>query len=117
MLGSGFNQLSGDDPVALAGYAMGQVGCISVTANVAPKQCAEFHAACLSGDFTAARAMHEKLIPLHRALFADASPSPTKYALNKLQPWFARDARLPIVECSEAAKRAVDEALEIAGLR
>jgi 4-hydroxy-tetrahydrodipicolinate synthase len=117
VLGSGFNQLSGDDPVALAGYAMGQVGCISVTANVAPKQCAEFHAACLSGDFTAARAMHEKLIPLHRALFADASPSPTKYALNKLQPWFASDARLPIVECSEAAKRAVDEALEIAGLR
>ena len=61
--------------------------------------------------------MHEQLIPLHRALFADASPSPTKYALNKLQPWFASDARLPIVECSEAAKRAVDEALEIAGLR
>jgi len=116
VLGSGFNQLSGDDPLALAGYAVGQVGCISVTANVAPRQCAEFHAAAAAGDFATARAMHEKLLPLHKALFADASPSPTKYALNRLHNWFNRDARLPIVECSEAAQRAVDEALDIAGL-
>ncbi len=115
-LGEDFNQLSGDDPLALAGYALGQVGCISVTANVAPKQCAEFHAAAAAGDFAAARAMHDRLMPLHKALFSDASPSPTKYAVNKLQPWFSRAARLPIVECSEAAENAVDQALDSAGL-
>ena len=73
-LGDGFNQLSGDDPLALAGYALGQSGCISVTANVAPKLCAEFHAAAAAGDFATARALNERLYPLHRALFADASP-------------------------------------------
>ena len=75
--GEGFCQLSGDDPLALGGYAFGQVGCISVTANVAPKQCAEFHAACLAGDYGTARALNERLFPLHKALFAAASPSPT----------------------------------------
>jgi 4-hydroxy-tetrahydrodipicolinate synthase len=115
-LGPSFNQLSGDDPLALAGYAFGQVGCISVTANVAPKQCAEFHAACLAGDFAKARELNEKLFPLHKALFADASPSPTKYALSRVHSWLTAETRLPIVACSEEAKRKVDEAMEIAGL-
>jgi 4-hydroxy-tetrahydrodipicolinate synthase len=115
-LGEGFNQLCGDDPLALAGYAVGQVGCISVTANVAPKLCAEFHAAAAAGDFERARALNERLIPLHKALFADASPSPTKYALSRLHDWLSDETRLPIVACSEGARRKVDAAMEIAGL-
>ncbi len=109
-------QLSGDDPLVLGGYAMGQVGCISVTANVAPKLCAEFHAAAASGDFATAREINEKLYPLHKAMFSDASPAPAKYALSKLFDWFAPDVRLPIVECSDAAKAAVDAAMEFAGV-
>ena len=115
-LGAGFNQLSGDDPLALAGYPLGQVGCVSVTANVAPKQCAEFHATAAAGDFERARALNEKLFPLHKALFADASPSPTKYALAKLHNWLTSETRLPIVECSDEARKAVDAALESAGI-
>ena len=115
-LGPDFNQLSGDDPLALAGYAFGQSGCISVTANVAPKLCAEFHAAAAAGEFATARALNERLYPLHRALFADASPAPTKYALSRLHDWLLPDTRLPIAPCSEAARKAVDEALDFAGL-
>ena len=113
-LGAAFNQLSGADPLALAGYALGQVGCISVTANVAPKLCAEFHAAAAAGDFERARALNERLFPLHKALFADASPSPTKYALAKLHDWLSEETRLPIAPCSEAARKAVDAALAAA---
>jgi 4-hydroxy-tetrahydrodipicolinate synthase len=115
-LGEGFNQLSGDDPLALAGYALGQSGCISVTANVAPKLCAEFHAAAGAGDFETARTLNERLYPLHRAIFADASPAPTKYALSKLHNWLRPETRLPIAPCSEAAKEAVDAAMEVAGV-
>ena len=115
-LGAEFNQLSGDDPLALAGYALGQSGCISVTANVAPKLCAEFHAAAAAGDFETARALNERLYPLHRALFADASPAPTKYALSRLHDWLRPDTRLPIAPCSEAARKAVDAAMAAAGL-
>jgi len=114
--GAGFCQLSGDDPLALGGYAFGQVGCISVTANVAPKHCAEFHAACLAGDFERARALNDTLFPLHRALFADASPAPTKYALSRLHNWLSTETRLPIVACSEEAKKKVDAAMGAAGL-
>lgn len=114
--GPDFNQLSGDDPLALAGYVLGQKGCISVTANVAPKLSADFHAACLAGDYETARGMNEKLFPLHKALFSDASPSPTKYALSRLHSWISPDVRLPIAPCSDAGKRAVDEALAGLGL-
>lgn len=114
--GPDFCQLSGDDPLALAGYALGQVGCISVTANVAPKLCADFHAAAASGDYATARELNEKLYPLHKAMFADASPAPAKYALSRLFDWFSPEVRLPIVECSDAAKAAVDAAIEIVGL-
>jgi len=114
--GAGFCQLSGDDPLALAGYPLGQVGCISVTANVAPKLCAEFHTAAAAGDFERARALNETLFPLHKALFADASPAPTKYALAKLHNWLTSETRLPIAPCSEEGRKAVDAALERAGL-
>ncbi len=115
-LGPEFNQLSGDDPLALAGYALGQVGCISVTANVAPKLCAEFHAAAAAGDFERARALNERLFPLHKALFADASPAPTKYALAKLHEWLSDEVRLPIVGCSADARDTVDAAMQSVGL-
>lgn len=114
--GPDFCQLSGDDPLALAGYAVGQVGCISVTANVAPKLCAEFHAAAAAGDYETARALNEKLFPLHKALFADASPSPTKYALSRLHNWLNDSVRLPLVSCSVEARKAVDAAMARAGL-
>ncbi|HYD24167.1 MAG TPA: 4-hydroxy-tetrahydrodipicolinate synthase [Croceibacterium sp.] len=114
--GTDFCQLSGDDPLALAGYALGQVGCISVTANVAPRLCAEFHAAAAAGDFARARALNERLFPLHKALFADASPSPTKYALARLHDWLSAETRLPIAPCSEAGRGAVDAALAGAGI-
>jgi 4-hydroxy-tetrahydrodipicolinate synthase len=115
-LGDGFNQLSGDDPLALAGYVLGQVGCISVTANVAPKLCAEFHAAAAAGHWDRARALNERLFPLHKALFADASPAPTKYALAKLHDWITDETRLPIAPCNEGARKAVDAALEAVGI-
>ncbi len=87
-----------------------------MTANVAPKLCADFHAAAAEGDFATARAINEKLYPLHKAMFADASPAPAKYALSKLFDWFSPDVRLPIVECSDAAKAAVDAAMDLADL-
>jgi 4-hydroxy-tetrahydrodipicolinate synthase len=114
--GAAFCQLSGDDPLALGGYAYGQVGCISVTANVAPKECAEFHAAAAAGDYERARALNERLFPLHKALFADASPSPTKYALAKLHNWLTAETRLPITPASDTARQAVDAALASAGI-
>ena len=114
--GPEFCQLSGDDPLALAGYVLGQVGCISVTANVAPRLCAEFHAAAGRGDYVTARELNERLYPLHKAMFADASPSPCKYALSKLHDWFEPDVRLPLAGCSEAAKAQVDAAMKAAGI-
>jgi len=114
--GKDFCQLSGDDPLALAGYAVGQVGCISVTANVAPRLCADFHAAALAGDMETARALNEKLFPLHKALFADASPSPTKYALSRVHNWLNDSVRLPIIPASAEARKQVDAAMEFAGL-
>ena len=111
-----FAQLSGNDDMALGFNAMGGVGCISVTANVAPRLCADFQNACLSGDWQAALALQDKLYPLHAALFSDASPGPTKYALSRLRD-FPGDLRLPMTPPSVASRRAVDAALEHAGLR
>jgi 4-hydroxy-tetrahydrodipicolinate synthase len=111
-----FCQLSGDDELALMANAAGAVGCISVTANVAPKLCAEFQAACAADDLTLARELNDRLYPLHYAMFADASPAPVKYALSRVHDWIAPEVRLPLVECSDPAKRAVDAALGHAGL-
>jgi 4-hydroxy-tetrahydrodipicolinate synthase len=114
--GEDFIQLSGNDETALAFNAMGGVGCISVTANVAPKLCSDFQAAIRDGRWQDALALQDKLYPLHTALFSDASPAPTKYALSRVRNDFPSEARLPIVEASDASKRAVDAALEHAGL-
>ena len=113
--GADFCQLSGNDDMALGFMAMGGAGCISVTANVAPALCAEFQAACIAGDYGAALALNDRLHPLHTALFADASPGPTKYALARLGR-MAADIRLPITPPSEAARAAVDAALVHAGI-
>ncbi|MGN6374657.1 MAG: 4-hydroxy-tetrahydrodipicolinate synthase [Sphingomonas sp.] len=114
--GADFCQLSGNDDMALAFNAMGGVGCISVTANVAPKLCAEFQAACQTGDYAKALDYQDRLYPLHAALFTDASPGPVKYAMCKLRPGFPAGLRLPMTWPSEASQRAVDAALEHAGL-
>jgi 4-hydroxy-tetrahydrodipicolinate synthase len=114
--GADFNQLCGNDDMALAFNAAGGAGCISVTANVAPKLCAEFQAATAKGDYALARGLNDKLHPLHSALFTDASPGPVKYAMSRVIEGFPEDVRLPLVRASEASRKAVDAALEIAGL-
>ena len=114
--GTDFFQLSGNDDMALGFMAMGGVGCISVTANVAPKLCAEFQAACLAERWSGARALQDRLFPLHAALFTDASPGPTKYALAKVRPGFPAGLRLPMTAPSAASRAAIDAALSHAGL-
>lgn len=114
--GQDFCQLSGNDDMALGFNAMGGVGCISVSANVAPKLCSKFQKAMREDRWTDALELQDKLYPLHAALFTDASPAPTKYALTRVRPGFPAELRLPLVEASDASKRAVDEALEHAGL-
>ena len=113
---AGFCLLSGDDASALAFNAAGGVGAISVTANVAPRLFAEMQAASLAGDIGKARAINDRLHPLHQALFSDASPGPCKYALSRVLEGFPEECRLPMTPPSEAARRAVDAALEGAGL-
>ena len=114
--GALFIQLSGNDDMALGFNAMGGRGCISVTANVAPKLCAQFQKAMMDNQWLLALELQDQLYPLHAALFSDASPAPTKYALSRVRPGFPTELRLPLVEASEASKRAVDAALEHAGL-
>jgi len=114
--GEDFIQLSGNDDMALGFVAMGGRGCVSVTANVAPRLCVDFENACLSGNWDEALRLQDRLYPLHAALFSDASPGPTKYALNKLRPDFPADLRLPMTPPSEASRKAVDSALAHAGL-
>jgi 4-hydroxy-tetrahydrodipicolinate synthase len=111
-----FVQLSGNDDMALGFNAMGGVGCISVSANVAPRLCADFQKAMREKCWDDALKLQDRLFPLHKALFTDASPAPTKYALSRIKNNFPADLRLPLVEASEASKRAVDAALEHAGL-
>lgn len=114
--GETFVQLSGNDDMALGFNAMGGVGCISVTANVAPRLCSDFQKATREGRWDDALKLQDKLYPLHAALFTDASPGPAKYALSRVRQGFPSELRLPLVEPSDASKRAVDAALEHAGL-
>ncbi len=114
--GRDFVQLSGNDDMALGFMAMGGRGCVSVTANVAPRLCAQFQDACLAGDWPRALELQDRLYPLHAALFSDASPGPVKYAVNRVRPDFPATLRLPMTPPSEASRRAVDAALEHAGL-
>ena len=114
--GPDFVQLSGNDDMALAFNAMGGRGCISVSANVAPRLCAAFQAACQAGDYAAALALQDRLYPLHDALFTDASPGPVKYARTRVRDGFPAGLRLPMTWPSDASRAAVDVALAHAGL-
>jgi 4-hydroxy-tetrahydrodipicolinate synthase len=113
--GEGFIQLSGEDGTALGFNAHGGVGCISVTANVAPRLCAKFQEATLKGDYAAALKLQDRLMPLHHALFVETSPGPVKYAVSLLGHC-TPEARLPMVPVAESTKKAVREAMVHAGL-
>jgi 4-hydroxy-tetrahydrodipicolinate synthase len=113
--GEDWVMLSGNDDTALGYMAHGGHGCISVTANVAPEPCAAFYNDALAGRWQDALYGQDRLIRLHKALFADASPSPTKFALAHLG-LCTEQARLPIVPCSEAARTEVLAAMRDAGV-
>lgn len=110
-----FCQLSGEDGTALGYMAHGGRGCISVTANVAPRLCAEFQEACLAGDFRKALQYQDRLMPLHWRLFAEPSPGPVKYAASLLG-LCSDEVRLPILPPTEPTKALVKDALRHAGL-
>jgi 4-hydroxy-tetrahydrodipicolinate synthase len=113
--GSEFIQLSGEDGTALAFNAHGGVGCISVTANVAPRLCAQFQEATLAGDFRTALSIHDRLMPLHTALFVETSPAPVKYAASLLGLCEPK-VRLPLAPVSDSTKEQVRAAMVHAGL-
>jgi len=113
--GEDFVLLSGEDASALGYMAHGGHGCISVTVNVAPDAMSAMIDACLAGDYRTALEWQDKLIWLHKALFADASPAPTKFALARMG-LCQEDVRLPLAPCSETARAQVLEALRAAGI-
>lgn len=114
-MGPEFCQLSGEDATALGFNAHGGVGCISVTANVAPALCAEFQEATLAGDFRKALEIQDRLLPLHNALFLDPNPAPVKYAASLLG-LCENEVRLPLVTASAPTEEKVRDAMKSAGL-
>ncbi len=114
-MGADFIQLSGEDATALGFNAHGGSGCISVTTNVAPALCREFQDACLSGDYAAALKLQDRLMPLHDAMFVEASPGPVKYAASLLG-LCSEETRLPLVPVADSTKIQVKAALVHAGL-
>ncbi|MDR1827294.1 MAG: 4-hydroxy-tetrahydrodipicolinate synthase [Methylobacteriaceae bacterium] len=115
LLGPEFIQLSGEDATALSFNAQGGQGCISVTANVAPAACSQMQSASLKGDYAAALAIHDRLYPLHTALFVETNPAPVKYALSVLDI-MPEVVRLPLSPGSEKTRTQVREAMKSAGL-
>ena len=113
--GAEFIQLSGNDETALAFNAMGGTGCISVTANVAPKLCAQFQEACMQGAFDTALKIQDQLMPLHDAMFCEPSPGPVKYAASLLG-LSTDEVRLPMMAATDGAREKVKAAMHIAGL-
>ncbi|MBW8707837.1 MAG: 4-hydroxy-tetrahydrodipicolinate synthase, partial [Alphaproteobacteria bacterium] len=107
--------LSGEDGTALGYNAHGGVGCISVTANVAPRLCAEFQAACTAGDYAKAREYQDRLMPLHDAMFCETNPGPVKYAVSLLGKC-AADLRLPMIAPADAARAQIKKAMQDVGL-
>jgi len=114
-IGGQFDLLSGDDPSYLGYHAHGGVGVISVTSNVAPEAMVALHRAAAAGDYAAARDWQDRLIGLHKALFLDNSPSPTKYALARLG-LCTEEVRLPLAPTSDAVKPSIDRAMDEAGV-
>ncbi|GAB1581459.1 4-hydroxy-tetrahydrodipicolinate synthase [Phyllobacterium phragmitis] len=113
--GTDFIQLSGEDATALGFNAHGGVGCISVTANVAPRLCSEFQDACLAGDFAKALGIQDRLMPLHKALFIEPNPSGVKYALAHLGK-IENTLRSPLVPVEPETAGRIDQAMKHAGL-
>jgi 4-hydroxy-tetrahydrodipicolinate synthase len=113
--GPDFCQLSGEDATALGFNAHGGVGCISVTANVAPKLCAEFQQATLNGDYAKALEYQDRLMPLHEAIFIEPGLVGAKYALSKLG-LCSEEVRSPLSGLESSTKSAIDAALQHAGL-
>tara|TARA_B100000686_G_scaffold351809_1_gene451684 strand:+ start:2319 stop:3203 length:885 start_codon:yes stop_codon:yes gene_type:complete len=118
-MGPDFVQLSGEDGTALEFNTRGGVGCISVTANVAPKLCSEFQEASISKNnsnlIAKAKEINEKLKPLHKSLFIESSPSPVKYAASILK-LCSDEVRLPLVKITEESKKVVKSAMQYANL-
>ena len=108
---SDFAFLSGEDATAVAYNASGGVGCISVTANVAPALCAALQNACAAGDFRKAQSIQRRLLPLHLALFREPSPAGAKYAASLLGHC-AAECRLPITTLSAAVKEEIAAAMQ-----
>ena len=115
IIGDDFIQLSGEDATALAYLAAGGHGCISVTANIAPKLLSRMHNAWKQGDISTAQEINKKLMPLHDALFCETSPGPLNYAAS-LMGICSSEARLPIVDIEESSKLNVKNALKKADL-
>jgi 4-hydroxy-tetrahydrodipicolinate synthase len=114
-IGAGFCLLSGEDATAVAYLAQGGDGCISVTANVAPRLCSEMHEAWQRGDVKTVREINERLIPLHDALFAETSPAPVKYAASLLGRCTA-EVRQPLWAILPETQQRVQQAMRGAGL-
>jgi 4-hydroxy-tetrahydrodipicolinate synthase len=113
--GKDFLQFSGEDATALGLVAHGGVGCVSVTANVAPKLCAEFQETMLAGDFAGALEYQDRLMPLHEAIFIEPGVCGAKYALSLLGKCSA-EVRSPMTALSDGTKAAIRRAMEHAGL-
>jgi len=118
-LGDDFILLTGEDASALDFNLIGGKGCISVTANIAPKLCAEFQEASLSKNnnnlLTKAKLINEKLMPLHKSLFIESNPSPVKYAASLLK-LCSEDVRLPLVKTTDLTKKIIKAAMISVGL-
>ncbi len=113
--GADFCQLSGEDASALGFNAHGGTGCISVTANVAPRLCAEFQAATLSGDYARALEFQDRLMPLHEAIFLEPGLAGAKYGLSRLGKC-SEEIRLPLMPVTEGTRARIDDAMRHAGL-
>jgi 4-hydroxy-tetrahydrodipicolinate synthase len=113
--GAAFNQLSGEDHTALSFLVAGGHGCISVTANIAPRLCAEMHAAWAKGEVAQAMAIQQRLVPLHDAMFVETNPGPVKYAASLLG-FGTATSRLPVAPVSAATAEKVRAAMKEAGL-
>jgi len=111
----GWRLISGEDATALGYMAHGGYGCISVTANVAPKLCSQFQEACMQGAFDAALQHQDKLMPLHDAMFCEPSPAPAKYGVSLLGIG-SEEVRLPMMPATDAAKEKVRAAMKHAGI-
>lgn len=116
MIKKPFTYLSGEDATALGFNAHGGNGCISVTANIAPRLCSEFQQATLDGNWKRALELQDLLIPLHDGLFVETSPSPVKYAAWRLGLIESPETRLPLAPLTEPTKKIIDAALAHAGL-